>query len=163
MSMEASRDLGIDEKTGHHYVEPKGFEGIVECLICRGAEGSLPSRCPGSPMSTETQDGVYAGRLDFDGVAWRWAAQTVTDDPIEVVLRRGPWPEISQSPARWCVTSPTRRPMWSVLWDWTPRKPRQSFRRLLTTSRVDWVWARMTTRGRRIVPRVAVHIPSPRS
>lgn len=44
--------------------------GLALCEICGGLEGGLPSECPGEPMSTETQEKVYAGELDFVGEEW---------------------------------------------------------------------------------------------
>lgn len=40
------------------------------CTTCNGAEGTLPTDCPGVKMTSEQQDAVYAGRLDFRGGAW---------------------------------------------------------------------------------------------
>jgi hypothetical protein len=40
------------------------------CAVCRGAEGSLPTECPGERMDEATQDAVYAGRRDFVGGVW---------------------------------------------------------------------------------------------
>jgi hypothetical protein len=44
--------------------------GLAYCTVCHGAEGSLPTSCPGRPMSQEVQDDVYACRLDFRDGAW---------------------------------------------------------------------------------------------
>jgi len=35
------------------------------CKICGGAEGCLPTNCPGRPMTTVEQDLVYNRKLDF--------------------------------------------------------------------------------------------------
>lgn len=35
------------------------------CRVCGGAEGSLPTDCPGARMSREQDDMVLAGELDF--------------------------------------------------------------------------------------------------
>lgn len=34
-------------------------------LFCGGAEGTLPSECPGREMTMEEEKGVYLGELDF--------------------------------------------------------------------------------------------------
>lgn len=45
-------------------------DGLAHCMVCNGGEGSLPTECPGTKMSMETQDAVYAGRCDFIGGKW---------------------------------------------------------------------------------------------
>jgi len=40
--------------------------GLAACTVCGGAEGSLPSHCPGRKMTSEEQELVYTARLDFD-------------------------------------------------------------------------------------------------
>lgn len=70
--------------TKHIYVEPKDHDhskeeyhlgcaicdgGLALCKVCGGAEGCLPSECPGLAMTTEQIDQVYAGEIDFvDGI-----------------------------------------------------------------------------------------------
>jgi hypothetical protein len=39
---------------------------LQHCKVCGGAEGSLPTLCPGRRMTEEEQDAVYAGELDFN-------------------------------------------------------------------------------------------------
>ncbi|WVR18155.1 hypothetical protein JXVLWARM_CDS_0104 [Burkholderia phage Bm1] len=39
--------------------------GLFLCTVCGGAEGSLPTKCPGYRMTIDQQDEVYAGRLNF--------------------------------------------------------------------------------------------------
>lgn len=38
--------------------------GLGACTVCNGAEGTLPSDCPGVKMSQEQQDQVYHGVSD---------------------------------------------------------------------------------------------------
>lgn len=45
--------------------------GLLSCTVCKGGEGSLPTVCPGRPMTEEEQDEVYRGELDFIGGMWR--------------------------------------------------------------------------------------------
>jgi hypothetical protein len=40
------------------------------CSVCGGAEGSLASECPGVQLTTEQQDEIYAGTLDFKNGEW---------------------------------------------------------------------------------------------
>jgi len=35
------------------------------CKICGGAEGALPTNCPGRRLTGEELDKIYAGELDF--------------------------------------------------------------------------------------------------
>lgn len=39
--------------------------GLAFCDVCKGAEVSLPTDCPGAPMQEELQDAVQAGTLDY--------------------------------------------------------------------------------------------------
>lgn len=43
----------------------KRDDDLSHCKICGGAEGSLPTLCPGRRMTVEEQDAVYANRLNF--------------------------------------------------------------------------------------------------
>lgn len=44
--------------------------GLALCTVCKGAEGSLPTECPGYAMDGSTQEAVYAGDLDYQGGKW---------------------------------------------------------------------------------------------
>lgn len=51
-----------------HDVHCMTCEGaLYSCAVCHGAEGALPTHCPGVPMSMEQMDSVYNEKLDFDG------------------------------------------------------------------------------------------------
>lgn len=39
---------------------------LALCVTCGGAEGSLPTHCPGEPMQPEVADDVYSELLDYD-------------------------------------------------------------------------------------------------
>lgn len=39
--------------------------GLALCNICNGAEASLPTDCPGRPLSAREEDAILANRLDF--------------------------------------------------------------------------------------------------
>lgn len=55
-----------------HQLQPvKEHEGLVECRVCRGWEGGLPSECPGYRISMDVQEAVYAGDIDFRGGDWQ--------------------------------------------------------------------------------------------
>lgn len=45
--------------------------GLSSCDVCLGAEGSLPTDCPGEPMGKEREARVYAGEIDYrEGRGW---------------------------------------------------------------------------------------------
>ena len=44
--------------------------GLSVCAVCGGGEGSLPSECPGQKMTSEQDNAVYAGDLDFKCGEW---------------------------------------------------------------------------------------------
>lgn len=44
--------------------------GLGSCTVCRCAEGTLPSECPGAAVSMEDQERIYAGALDYRAGAW---------------------------------------------------------------------------------------------
>jgi len=44
--------------------------GLAYCTVCKGAEGSLPTECPGEPMGAEKEQLVYDESLDFIGGKW---------------------------------------------------------------------------------------------
>ncbi len=39
--------------------------GLAFCRRCGGAEGSLPTDCPGVRMRQQQEDEVYAGTMDY--------------------------------------------------------------------------------------------------
>lgn len=44
--------------------------GLALCKACGGAEASMPTDCPGSPMTGEQMDEVQAGHLDYVNGEW---------------------------------------------------------------------------------------------
>lgn len=44
--------------------------GLAICRTCGGAEGSLPTHCPGVRMTSYAEDQVYTGRLNFREGQW---------------------------------------------------------------------------------------------
>lgn len=61
----------------HEFYERE--DGLMHCKICGGAEGSLPTNCPGKRMAGEEQNAIYDGQLDY------------TDEMGWVVKRDGAW------------------------------------------------------------------------
>lgn len=58
--------------------------GLALCTVCKGAEGSLPTECPGYAMDGSTQEAVYAGDLDYQGGKWVspircWSCKVLTN------------------------------------------------------------------------------------
>jgi len=39
--------------------------GLSYCTVCKGAESSLPTHCPGEPMTDLRADLVSAGHMDY--------------------------------------------------------------------------------------------------
>ena len=35
------------------------------CRICGGAEGAMPTNCPGRKLTGDELDAIYSGKLDF--------------------------------------------------------------------------------------------------
>jgi len=44
--------------------------GLQSCEVCKGAESSLPTDCPGARMTADQFDAVTAGRLDYRSGGW---------------------------------------------------------------------------------------------
>lgn len=45
--------------------------GLSSCDVCHGAEGSLPTDCPGVAVDHDTRERIYAGAIDYrDGHGW---------------------------------------------------------------------------------------------
>lgn len=54
---------------------------LAYCTVCKGAEGSLPTDCPGAAMTEAEGEAVYAGHLDWqDGKGWVWKALVADED-----------------------------------------------------------------------------------
>lgn len=45
--------------------------GLAVCDVCNGAEGSLPTHCPGRRMLPAEADAVYRGHLNYIDGAWQ--------------------------------------------------------------------------------------------
>ncbi len=54
----------------HALEDVEDREGLSWCPVCRGAEGSLPTECPGTRMHPLEEQRVYSGHLDFRGGKW---------------------------------------------------------------------------------------------
>ena len=55
--------------------------GIYLCDVCGGAEGSLPTDCPGRRMDHDEERQVYAGLLDFRVDCGGWTLQPSAHSP----------------------------------------------------------------------------------
>lgn len=45
--------------------------GLMSCTVCGGAEGTLPTDCPGVRMTQTEEDWVYHNEIDFrDKFGW---------------------------------------------------------------------------------------------
>ncbi len=56
--------------------------GLFSCTRCGGAEGSLPTDCPGIQISHEMQDDIAAGNADY---LWRegWVLLDANGNPCD--------------------------------------------------------------------------------
>lgn len=54
----------------HHLVDVPNMEGLTQCSICGGAEGALPTDCPGKQIAYQQMEAIHQGRIDF--VAGHW-------------------------------------------------------------------------------------------
>lgn len=61
-------------------------DGLLYCEICNGAEGSLPTNCPGRPMTVEEGDLVYEGKLDYSDGEWRKRLRTTSTETAHLSL-----------------------------------------------------------------------------
>lgn len=59
-----------DHKPGDNIYDDCVSCVLSHCTVCGGAEASLPKDCPGVSMSSDQQDAVQAGRLDYIGGIW---------------------------------------------------------------------------------------------
>lgn len=62
-------------ETGDHgapttILDRNGAVVLSLCKVCGGAEGAMPTDCPGEALSGQQMDDIYAGRLDYRGGAW---------------------------------------------------------------------------------------------
>jgi hypothetical protein len=54
-----------DPTEGTASTESYGPGGLSACRVCNGAEGSLPTDCPGRALTAEEERLIYAGALDY--------------------------------------------------------------------------------------------------
>lgn len=62
--------------------------GLALCTVCGGAEGSMPSECPGRSMTHREQELVFSGVTDFYDGSWhepRTPEPAAADEPIEEI------------------------------------------------------------------------------
>jgi hypothetical protein len=57
-------------RSHHRFVDVPGYEGCVECEICKSFEGEIPTECPNRPMTIQEKDDVFKGRVDFRDGEW---------------------------------------------------------------------------------------------
>ena len=59
--------------------------GLGVCERCGGAEASIPTDCPGEPMSQDQQDLVQSGQLDYNWqTGWILLPEGVIDTDVDV-------------------------------------------------------------------------------
>ncbi len=60
-----------DEGVPEAILDSNGEVVLAVCKVCNGAEGTLPTDCPGEWLSESLADAIYAGNLDYIGGAWK--------------------------------------------------------------------------------------------
>ncbi len=58
--------------------------GLVHCTVCMGTEGTLPSSCPGTPISDTDQQLIFEGMLNYQDGTWVSGAHTPHPKPFEI-------------------------------------------------------------------------------
>jgi hypothetical protein len=53
---------------GHVYEDRE--DGLAVCTCCGGAEGALPSSCPGYKIPGEAMEAIYSGVIDYNNGTW---------------------------------------------------------------------------------------------
>jgi hypothetical protein len=59
-----------DDDVPYVITDGHGAVCLALCKICGGAEGSLPTECPGVQMSCGQMESVYSRTLDFRDGRW---------------------------------------------------------------------------------------------
>lgn len=80
-SIAAPAEVGQGLGTSHDLHDRE--DGLAHCKVCGGAEGSLPTECPGARMSEVEEGAVYAGLFDFRNGYWQLQKQE-PKLPVEV-------------------------------------------------------------------------------
>lgn len=78
--------------------------GLTTCSVCGGAEGSLPTHCPGERMDERLEEAVMAGSLNF--VDGRWQMPYIRDGVQRYRDARGQFGEQLRETGR------SRPPLW---------------------------------------------------
>lgn len=61
-------DHKLHECSGGENCDCNGYVcrgGLAYCDVCGGAEGSLPTDCPGKRLTADQQDDVYKAKIDY--------------------------------------------------------------------------------------------------
>lgn len=61
---------------GHRLTPVPKMEGLSQCTVCGGSEGTLPTDCPGEQIAFEALERIHHGEIDFVGGMWRHKAPT---------------------------------------------------------------------------------------
>jgi hypothetical protein len=62
---------------------------MAHCKVCGGAEGSLPTECPGQPIHQDHQELIYHSTLDFRDGQWMrrpYASHETSDVGAEIIV-----------------------------------------------------------------------------
>ena len=59
-----------DDGTPASILDRNGEVVLTLCKVCRGAEGAMPTDCPGERLTGDQLDEIYSHRLDYKGGEW---------------------------------------------------------------------------------------------
>lgn len=54
-----------DKDAPHSILDGNGEVVLALCRVCGGAEGTLPTCCPGRRLTPKEEEEIYRGELDF--------------------------------------------------------------------------------------------------
>ncbi len=57
-------------------------DALLDCKVCGGEEGALPTECPSRMMTPQEIDEVYAGELNFSNGKW-WSPIHAASAPLK--------------------------------------------------------------------------------
>ena len=57
--------------------------GLGGCTVCKAFEGTLPTECPGTPISEEDQQLIYKASLDYRAGKWIQRPLKKWEDPLD--------------------------------------------------------------------------------
>lgn len=60
----------LQHNGAHEHLFEARVDGVRRCVVCTGADVSLPTDCPGIAMDAKSRTAITDGLLDFKAGAW---------------------------------------------------------------------------------------------